>query len=948
MCDISVIVPIYNVEEYLAECLDSLLRQGDVALQVILVDDGSPDGSGEIAKAYADKYDWFEYHRIPNGGVGHARNYGITLARGKYLAFVDSDDALADKTYEKMFRRAEQDGSDLTICHVDRFNSEKHWNASLQDMAFEKMMSVTHVRDNPRLLHDTTVWNKLILRSFYLEHGFAFPEGLLYEDIPVSIQMHYRANQVSLLFNVGYHWRVREGATKSITQNTDHLRNLMDRVAILRLMDRFFKEAVKEPELYMAYQVQKVEIDLLIFIRKCKELPRETAAQYLSIINEYIDEAIDEHAFEALRAVDRQKYRLVRNKDLDGLLTFLSYDQYKAAPVTERDGGLYADLPGDLFPITEANITEEMARIHPLATADSIALDEKGLSMNLFLYRDRYNIASESDQRVKAWLFDEVTGEKIPMEQAFFDSHKLTEESGTITEAKRGISKEYCYDGTGVTLRIQWEDAGRLFAADGEYNILIEMESRLFKDRFLLAPDGAAFQSAVGKTVVCGDTSVTIEKGMPKTFLLAVDHQPAVSESIFCAEDGLHFVMNRPVDGLYALDKDGGIAARAEKVLEAPGTPGVTSDGATVAETEYRFCTSAPFDMPVEVFADCPTDRGAVRKRVLARGKLFDVLPTADGFVFVANTCGVRFILRQKAALVDQVRRTEDRIVISARLGAGLPGGFEKALLKMEAPLEGKEIQLASAGITEKENEDRRCSFTIKFMNEKILKNLYAGRRYLFLDLVGKDGGLTRVVPYGVVSCNKTLQAPGQTIVLKRAWLGELFLQIKNDWPKEESSGRKRKRLIVEKLPAFREEEIRPRTILFETAQGSEFGGRPREVYEYIIKHFPDYQCVWSLKDAKTPITGPAERIRTGSVDYYHHLATARYLVTDEELPDLYVKRDDQVQIRILEETPDGRKTITKENRGTSLSVQGYDGESIARKLILTPAERVKAVFKRD
>ena len=111
--DISVIVPVYNVETYLRECLDSLLRQGNVSLQVIIVDDGTLDDSGKIADEYAKKYDWFFVYHKPNGGLGNARNYGVQYAAGKYIAFLDSDDILTDGIYEKMFRRAEKDGSDL-------------------------------------------------------------------------------------------------------------------------------------------------------------------------------------------------------------------------------------------------------------------------------------------------------------------------------------------------------------------------------------------------------------------------------------------------------------------------------------------------------------------------------------------------------------------------------------------------------------------------------------------------------------------------------------------------------------------------------------------------------------------------------------------------------------------------------------------------------------------
>lgn len=102
--DISVIVPIYNVEEYLRECLDSILRQGEVSLEVIMIDDGSTDNSGTIADEYVAKYENFYCYHIQNGGLGHARNYGVERSHGKYIAFVDSDDIVVDGTYERCSR----------------------------------------------------------------------------------------------------------------------------------------------------------------------------------------------------------------------------------------------------------------------------------------------------------------------------------------------------------------------------------------------------------------------------------------------------------------------------------------------------------------------------------------------------------------------------------------------------------------------------------------------------------------------------------------------------------------------------------------------------------------------------------------------------------------------------------------------------------------------------
>lgn len=113
---LSIIVPVYNVEDYLSRCLDSLLAQRFSAWEAIVVNDGSTDKSGEIVDAYAARDDRIRAVHKPNGGVSSARNRGLALARGKYVGFVDGDDFIAPDMYEKLLAQAEGGGFDMVQC----------------------------------------------------------------------------------------------------------------------------------------------------------------------------------------------------------------------------------------------------------------------------------------------------------------------------------------------------------------------------------------------------------------------------------------------------------------------------------------------------------------------------------------------------------------------------------------------------------------------------------------------------------------------------------------------------------------------------------------------------------------------------------------------------------------------------------------------------------------
>ena len=136
MYKVSVIVPIYNVEKYIKKCLNSLVNQTLQEIQIILVNDGSKDKSGEIAKEYAQMYkNKILYLEKENGGLSDARNYGIPYAEGEYIAFIDSDDYIDENAYEEMYDKAKKENSDyLHLTRVDSFpDPPSHRRCSLYE-----------------------------------------------------------------------------------------------------------------------------------------------------------------------------------------------------------------------------------------------------------------------------------------------------------------------------------------------------------------------------------------------------------------------------------------------------------------------------------------------------------------------------------------------------------------------------------------------------------------------------------------------------------------------------------------------------------------------------------------------------------------------------------------------------------------------------------------------
>ncbi len=230
---ISVIVPAYDVAAYLPACLDSLLAQAHRRLDVVVVDDGSPDDSGAIAEQYAARDDRVRVVHIENRGLGGARNEGLRHARGEVVAFADSDDVVPPGAYEAMARQLRRTGADFVTGDVARLDGDEvtriRWMRRLH-----RDRSAVMIEQQPELLGDVFAWNKLFRRSFWDEAGLVWPEGIRYEDQPTLTEAYVRARRIGVVPDVVYHWRVRHDGS-SITQQRASTADLEDRWATKRM-----------------------------------------------------------------------------------------------------------------------------------------------------------------------------------------------------------------------------------------------------------------------------------------------------------------------------------------------------------------------------------------------------------------------------------------------------------------------------------------------------------------------------------------------------------------------------------------------------------------------------------------------------------------------------------------------------------------------------------------
>lgn len=219
---LSVIVPVYRAEKYLRRCVESLLGQTQEESEIILINDGSPDASLTIMEEYSALYpDRVRIRSIENGGQGRARNIGLSMARGEYIGFVDSDDWVEPGMYETMLRAAEREEAELVVCDFRNCFSD----GRIQEQSLWR-------EDHP-LASAGSVCNKLFRADLIRE--IRFPEGVWYEDLEFSARALLRARRIVHVQEALYDYRIGH----SSTMNNDNAGKNLD---ILRVLEGIRKD----------------------------------------------------------------------------------------------------------------------------------------------------------------------------------------------------------------------------------------------------------------------------------------------------------------------------------------------------------------------------------------------------------------------------------------------------------------------------------------------------------------------------------------------------------------------------------------------------------------------------------------------------------------------------------------------------------------------------------
>lgn len=248
MPDISIIVPIYNAEKYIAKCVDSLVNQTKKELEFILINDGSTDNTEEIIKTYKDKR--IKYYKNKNQGIGKTRNFGISKSTGKYIMFLDSDDYLSKNACQKMYEKILESNSDLVICDFYKvYDSGKTEEVKLPNF------SETSLKGKPSIINEINLapWNKIYKRELIIKNKIKFIENLKYEDAPFVIEALSKAKKISKL-NESLNYYVIHGNSETTVRDE----RCFDILKIVDIIRRNTKD-----KKYLKEEVDKLTVKII-------------------------------------------------------------------------------------------------------------------------------------------------------------------------------------------------------------------------------------------------------------------------------------------------------------------------------------------------------------------------------------------------------------------------------------------------------------------------------------------------------------------------------------------------------------------------------------------------------------------------------------------------------------------------------------------------------------
>lgn len=860
---LSVVVACHDVEEFLPACLDSLAAQSLPPSQVVLVDDGSTDGTGRVCQEYAGRFPGWIVVQGPGSGPGGARNIGLAAVTGDYLAFVDGDDVVPPDAYRILIQTMDQTGSDFALGDVRRYDGVNLRPSGPHRSAVVGTKLRTNIRRTAGLMYDTTSWNKVFRMSFWRSNDLAFRPHVSYEDLPVMIAAHLAAESVDIIKQPVYWWRRRVDADASITQRRGEVSNLRDRLDAIEAVQAL----VVDDELLKRRHDRKVlTFDVPLYIPFFEQADQDYRSLFLQRVGAFVQQA-DQRVMSALSPRERLRYWLIEKGRADDLMVLLDSDRDPRGVRTNlvRDGKTLSVMP---------------------------FLDEPGYPPELFVWGASHPVATGVDDLSWRGSQLKVTG----------FAHLVGIDDGGRRD--RSVSVEWSGEKSSATSRVRTVKRPDLTASENAYDADYDHSGLTF------TVDVAEF--ADDDLVRC-DVAVTAPGGRRKVALSgAFDGRAAMPARrtlpdgrialVRWRDEALNVLVQRPGVVITGLRLDASGVLHLEVDSRADGAVLIGSRRDSVRE--HEFPVASRMAIPLDTFAgDSGTKQVDIDFTVfegqrsvparLAPG-VQEVLTDADGGEYWAraNVAG---------GLLVSIRAARPRIL-------------QWWLLADDLVIEGdRGGSLGSLNLEHRSGQ--RYTYPVEVVGDRWTARLPLDDRGPSTGVIHLLGGRWNLltdddVPLHVADSlrwqthpDSYVTAAGVRLHLRARRNATAFL-LADPSGHAYPGGLHGQQVTAQRYyPRRRRKRLRD-TILFENWKGKQYSDSLAAVDLELRRRGDPRERVWVVRSHAVRVPPGTRTVLRFSREYYDLLARSRWLIANDAIDGSFVKRDDAVYLQTWHGTP--------------------------------------------
>ena len=914
---LSVIVPAYNVEGYLEACLESVRRQSHENLEIIIVDDGSTDSTGNIADRVAAEDARVHVVHKRNGGLGAARNSGLAISTGRYVTFMDSDDEIPARAYEYLLATLEESGSDAVSGAICRYNSRREWVPDWVGKVHGERRVGVRAKDFPEIFWDLFVCNKVFRRDSWDKYVGKFPEGVLYEDQECTAKMFARGAVFDLLEECVYRWRLRDDGS-SITQNKSDLADLVQRLEVARTVQPVVESSM-EPVLIDYWYSKLLCEDLFYYYR---EVPR-ACPEFWDILVERVREFYEaerDHTFNEWPLERRlMVLALVRN-DKNAFYRVLLDSQERGTRVrTIYDGAIYRQwvpavdefldpVPDSIIRLGDTDVIDSEAVV-----SDVEYLSEGGIRVFGWVYFQ--GIAPESGRLVSAHLqregLDEDRDVSIPIHA----------EQRSAPEADSVAGDPYTsYAGSGFALTISRqmvsEVASRSQSTQGDvFELHLRLvESGIERDitirKILTNGSGGSLRASALQEDGARLVPVVLKPGFGVRALIPrfVADSISLNEGLLSARVRLNNPFPAPMVNRFLSDQVRLVVVQGADLL-AEGTMSTVDCG---RKNVWEACLRLPErhnfkNQNTQAFSLEVRGGGGSRASVAIEdvaeidfvGQKFALAATPYGYVEVQHVSQHGSV--DRAELIDE----GTRIVFAGSVY------LDSEEVRQTAPsfaLVGKTRNLYPAALFF-DGAQGRYEVVFDLFEENVDgRRVSVGSQSYIFEFLTATG---RKLPASVwPSCSAELENRlpikhfvGNTrTILARAGKHGLSVQIGAAIALESSGALAQYRHARENF--FRVRQRVENAAFFESFGGRGVTDTPKRLDKYLADHHPEITRYWSVRDGSVAVPEGAIALTMYSKKWYEHLSRSRYLINNNNFPYYFRKNSRQVYVQTWHGTP--------------------------------------------